>query len=34
MVAVTVDYKLVSREFKQEDTIVNVNGVLIGGKRI
>jgi len=34
MVAVTVDYKLVSREFKQEDTIVNVNGVLIGGKHL
>ncbi len=34
MVAVTVDYKLVSREFKQEDTIVNVNGVRIGGKHL
>ncbi|MBC8015019.1 MAG: 3-deoxy-7-phosphoheptulonate synthase [Sporomusaceae bacterium] len=31
MVSVTVDYKLVSREFKQEDTIVDVDGVLIGG---
>ena len=31
MVPVTVDYKLVSREFKPEDTIVDVDGVLIGG---
>ena len=34
MVSVTVDYKLVSREFKQEDTIVNVGGVLIGGNHM
>jgi len=34
MVSVTVDYKLVSREFKQEDTIVNVGGVLIGGNHL
>lgn len=34
MVPVTVDYKLVSREFKQEDTIVNVGGVLIGGNHM
>ena len=34
MVAVTVDYKLVSREFKQEDTIVDVGGVLIGGNNM
>lgn len=34
MVPVTVDYKLVSREFKQEDTIVDVGGVLIGGNHI
>ncbi|MBU1853349.1 MAG: 3-deoxy-7-phosphoheptulonate synthase [Candidatus Omnitrophica bacterium] len=27
-------YKLVSREFKPEDSIVNVDGVKIGGKRI
>ncbi|HET6371480.1 MAG TPA: 3-deoxy-7-phosphoheptulonate synthase [Nitrospiria bacterium] len=27
-------YKLVSREFKKENTIVQVNGVAIGGKRI
>lgn len=30
-VSVTEDYKLVSREFKQEDTIVDVAGVKIGG---
>jgi len=34
MVSVTVDYKLVSREFKQEDTIVDVAGVLIGGNHL
>jgi len=34
MVSVTVDYKLVSREFKQENTIVDVGGVLIGGNHI
>lgn len=34
MVAVTVDYKLVSREFKQEDTIVDVDGVKIGGNNL
>ena len=34
MVSVTVDYKLVSREFKQEDTIVDVGGVLIGGSHL
>jgi len=34
MVPVTVDYKLVSREFKQEDTIVDVGGVLIGGNHL
>ncbi len=27
-------YKLASREFKKEDTIINVNGIKIGGKRI
>ena len=27
-------YKLVSREFKKENTIVDVNGIRIGGKRI
>lgn len=34
MVSVTVDYKLVSREFKQDDTIVDVGGVLIGGSHL
>ena len=34
MVPVTVDYKLVSREFRQEDTIVDVGGVLIGGNHM
>ena len=33
-VSVTVDYKLVSREFKQEDTIVDVGGVRIGGNHM
>ncbi|SFM25407.1 3-deoxy-7-phosphoheptulonate synthase [Pelosinus propionicus] len=33
-VAVTVDYKLVSREFKQEDTVVDVSGILIGGNHL
>ena len=27
-------YKLVSREFKKENTIININGVKIGGKKI
>lgn len=27
-------YKLVSREFKQEDTIIDINGIRIGGKKI
>lgn len=27
-------YKLVSREFKPEDTVIDVGGVIIGGKRI
>jgi len=30
-VAITEKYKLVSREFKHEDTIVNIDGVLVGG---
>ncbi|WP_378956426.1 3-deoxy-7-phosphoheptulonate synthase [Pelosinus sp. sgz500959] len=34
MVSVTVDYKLVSREFKREDTIVDVDGIQIGGKNL
>lgn len=33
-VSVTADYKLVSREFKQEDTIVNVGGILICGSHL
>lgn len=34
MVSVTVDYKLVSREFKQDDTIVDVDGIQIGGNNL
>lgn len=30
-VSITENYKLVGREFKHEDTIVNVGGVLVGG---
>ncbi|MEG6584582.1 3-deoxy-7-phosphoheptulonate synthase [Dendrosporobacter sp. 1207_IL3150] len=33
-VSVTESYKLVSREFRQEDTIVNVGGALIGGQHL
>jgi 3-deoxy-7-phosphoheptulonate synthase len=33
-VSVTADYKLVSREFKQEDTIVDVGGIKIGGNHL
>jgi 3-deoxy-7-phosphoheptulonate synthase len=33
-VSVTADYKLVSREFKLEDTIVDVGGILIGGSHL
>jgi 3-deoxy-7-phosphoheptulonate synthase len=33
-ISVTDSYKLVSREFKQEDTIVNVGGVTIGGSNL
>lgn len=33
-VSVTADYKLVSREFKQEDTIVDVGGILVGGNHL
>jgi 3-deoxy-7-phosphoheptulonate synthase len=33
-VSVTADYKLVSREFKPEDTIVDVGGILIGGSHL
>lgn len=30
-VSITESYKLVGREFKREDTVVNVDGVLVGG---
>jgi 3-deoxy-7-phosphoheptulonate synthase len=33
-VSVTESYKLVSREFKQEDSIIDINGTLIGGKHL
>ena len=33
-VSVTESYKLVSREFKQEDTVVNVQGTLVGGSHL
>lgn len=33
-VAVTESYKLVGREFKQEDTIIDVGGVKIGGNNL
>ena len=34
VVAVTESYKLVTREFKQEDTVIDVGGVLIGGENL
>ncbi len=34
VMAILKPYKLVSREFKNEDSIINVNGVKIGGKKI
>ena len=34
VVRVLKPYKLVSREFKEEDTIVNVDGIKIGGKKL
>ncbi len=34
VVAVTESYKLVTREFKQEGTVVDVGGVLVGGENI
>jgi len=34
VMAVLAPYKLASREFKPEDTIINVNGVEIGGRKI
>ncbi|SEP43525.1 3-deoxy-7-phosphoheptulonate synthase [Propionispora vibrioides] len=33
-VSVTESYKLVGRDFKQEDTIIDVGGVQIGGQRL
>jgi len=34
VVEVTESYKLVTREFKQEDTVIDVGGVLIGGENL
>lgn len=34
LVPIMKPYKLVSRELKQEDTIVDVNGVLVGGSEV
>ena len=34
VVRITEPYKLVSRTFKQEDTVVEVKGIQIGGKRL
>lgn len=33
-VEVTESYKLVTREFKQEDTVIDVDGVLVGGENL
>lgn len=33
-VSVTAGYKLVSREFKNEDTVIDIGGVFVGGKNI
>ncbi|VBB08721.1 dahp synthetase i/kdsa [Lucifera butyrica] len=33
-ISVTESYKLVSREFKPEDTIIDVDGILIGGRQL
>ena len=33
-VSVTESYKLVSRDFKHENTVVNVDGVLVGGQNL
>ncbi|CVK19769.1 MULTISPECIES: 3-deoxy-7-phosphoheptulonate synthase [Sporomusa] len=33
-ISVTAGYKLVSREFKNEDTVIDVGGVLVGGPHI
>ncbi len=34
LVPIMKPYKLVSREFKQEDTVVDVDGVLVGGSEV
>ena len=34
VVSILAPYKLVSREFKKEDSIINVDGVKIGGKKL
>ncbi len=34
VIRVTKPYKLVSREMKQEDTVINLNGVKIGGEEL
>jgi 3-deoxy-7-phosphoheptulonate synthase len=34
VVEVTESYKLVTREFKQEDTVIDVGGVLVGGENL
>ncbi|MBP2640266.1 MAG: phospho-2-dehydro-3-deoxyheptonate aldolase [Firmicutes bacterium] len=34
VVEVTESYKLVTREFKQEDTVIDIGGVLIGGENL
>jgi len=34
VMAVLAPYKLASREFQSEDTVINVNGVEIGGKKV
>ncbi|WP_425057751.1 Phospho-2-dehydro-3-deoxyheptonate aldolase [Sporomusa carbonis] len=33
-IAVTAGYKLVSREFKNEDTVIDIGGVLVGGSSL
>jgi len=34
VMAVLAPYKLASREFQSEDTVINVNGVEVGGKKV
>ncbi|SDE17059.1 3-deoxy-7-phosphoheptulonate synthase [Sporomusa acidovorans] len=33
-IAVTAGYKLVSREFKNEDTVIDIGGILVGGANL